>query len=510
MAASSPYDTLNDEQKTAFDFLLRGDNVALLGPAGVGKSYLLSIIDSEFPGMSRRLELAQGAEHVKLPRIQMCALTGCAALLLGHKAKTLHSWAGIGLGKGTVQELYTKIRRNRKVLQHWLLTDLLVIDEVSMLTAELLDKLNELGKKIRGSKSAFGGLQVLLVGDFFQLPPVNRSEEATRFAFESVAWKEGISVCIELTQIQRQKDVKFQAIMKEARMGQLSMESCAILRAREGLDWRKNKIKPTLLFPRRAEVELINESNLKALKGKRETYKARLAYDGKMPAGFLESDEGFQQSLTRHDTDAAYTVQLELVQDSQVMLIANVDPGAGLVNGSRGVLVGFCAATNLPIVEFVNGIRRVIGTHSWPIEDYPFVSRTQIPLRLAWAITSHKAQGSSLDCALVDIGSGNFEYGQAYVALSRARTLEGLFVHDFDPAAFRAHPTVKTFYKGLVCAEMKPEVRDEIRRLSTVIPSPDVKEVRAEKSREVVAVKVNKVETQASPHPSQDVEPGST
>ena len=220
-----------------------------------------------------------------------------------------------------------------------------------------------------------------------------------------------------------------------------------------------------------------------------------------MPAGFVESDEGFQQALTRYDTDAAYTVQLELVQDSQVMLIANVDPGAGLVNGSRGVLVGFCAATNLPIVEFINGIRRVIGTHSWPIEDYPFVSRTQIPLRLAWAITSHKAQGSSLDCALVDIGSGNFEYGQAYVALSRARTLEGLFVHDFDPAAFRAHPTVKTFYKGLVCAEMKPEVRDEIRRLSTVIPSPDVKEVRAEKSREVVAVKVNK---------QDDVEPGST
>lgn len=151
---NTPYDTLNDEQKTAFDFLLRGENIALLGPAGVGKSYLLSVIDSEFPGMSRRLELARAShgEHVKLPRIQMCALTGCAALLLGHKAKTLHSWAGIGLGKGTVQELYTKIRRNRKVLQHWLLTDLLVIDEVSMLTAELLDKLNELGKKIRGSR----------------------------------------------------------------------------------------------------------------------------------------------------------------------------------------------------------------------------------------------------------------------------------------------------------------------------------------------------------------------
>jgi ATP-dependent exoDNAse (exonuclease V) alpha subunit len=170
------------------------------------------------------------------------------------------------------------------------------------------------------------------------------------------------------------------------------------------------------------------------------------------------------------------------------MLIANVDPGAGLVNGSRGVLVGFCAATNLPIVEFVNGIRRVIGTHSWPIEDYPFVSRTQIPLRLAWAVTTHRAQGASLDCALVDIGSGNFEYGQAYVALSRARTLDGLFVHDFDPAAFRAHPTVKTFYKGLAVAQMKEEERANIRKMSAIVPETDVK-----------------VETQASPYPSTDI-----
>ena len=144
----STYHTLNNEQCTAFDFLLRGDNVALLGPAGVGKSYLLSCIDNEFPGMKRRLDKARGEENPRLTRIQMCALTGCAALLLGHKAKTLHSWAGIGLGKGTVQELYIKIRRNRKVMQHWLLTDLLIIDEVSMLTGELLDKLNELGKKI--------------------------------------------------------------------------------------------------------------------------------------------------------------------------------------------------------------------------------------------------------------------------------------------------------------------------------------------------------------------------
>jgi len=495
------YDTLNEEQRYAFDFLLRGENVALLGPAGVGKSYLLSVIDSELPGRMRQLEISRGEPNPRLPRIQMCALTGCAALLLGHKAKTLHSWAGIGLGKGTVQELYIKIRRNRKVMQHWLLTDLLIIDEVSMLTGELLDKLNDLGKKIRGSKAPFGGLQVLLVGDFFQLPPVNRSDEPTRFAFESQAWKEGIAVCMELKQIQRQKDERFQRILKEARMGELSQESCAILRGLEGRDWRSNKIRPTLLFPRRAEVDMINESNLKALKGKRQLYKARLAYDGKMPAGFKELDEGFQQALARFDSDAAYAVQLELVQDSQVMLIANIDPSAGLVNGSRGIIVGFCEATTLPIVEFLNGVRRPVGTHSWPIEGYSFVSRTQVPLRLAYAVTTHKIQGSSLDCALVDIGSGNFEYGQAYVALSRARTLEGLFVHDFDAAAFRAHPTVKAFYKGLVITEMKEEEREELRRLSSVKDKTDIKEVKAETSKAVVAVHVNK---------QDDVEPGST
>jgi len=467
MSALETMGSLTEEQQTVLDFLLRGDSVAMLGPAGVGKSYLLSVLVTEFPGRARALGLARGEPNPKLPRIQLCAMTGCAALLLGHKAKTLHSWAGIALGKGTVAELHTKIRRNRKVMQQWLLTDMLVIDEVSMLTAELLDKLNELAKKIRGSKKPFGGLQLLLVGDFFQLPPVNR-EEKVQFAFESAAWKECISACIELTQIQRQKDPIFQKILKEARVGALSQESCEILKGLEGRSWRNQKIKPTLVFPRRAEVEMINASNLKALTGRRETYRARLAYDGKMPKGFREDDEGFQQALTRFDTESAYAAQLELVEQAQVMLIANTDPAAGLVNGSRGVVVGFCAATGLPIVEFLNGVRKPMGTHAWPIEDYPFVSRTQIPLRLAWSITTHKTQGATLDAALVDIGSGNFEYGQAYVALSRARSLDALYVHDFDPMAFRAHPTVKAFYQGLVPSQMEAGERENLRLMSGV------------------------------------------
>jgi ATP-dependent DNA helicase PIF1 len=463
---TSLLETLTNEQLTVLDRLLEGDSVFLTGGGGCGKSYLLSVIYNEFPGLKRQYILSKNPEGVtKLPRIQMCALTGCAALLLGNKAKTLHSWAGIGLGKGTISELYVKIRRNQKSMKNWLCTDLLIIDEISMMTAELLDKLNELGKKIRGNKKPFGGIQILLVGDFYQLPPVNRSDEVTKFAFDADCWKEIIATSIELTVIQRQKDETFQRILKEARVGSLTKESCEILRGREGLNWKENKIRPTLLFPRRAEVDMINDSNLRALTGRRYTFKAKLAYDGKVPHGFSESDEGFQRVIKSFDSDAAYNIELELMVGAQVMLIANIDPDIGLVNGSRGVITSFCPSTELPIVEFVNGVRRPIGTHSWPIEDFEFVSRIQVPLRLAFAITCHKCQGATLDSALVDIGSGIFEYGQAYVALSRARSIDALFVYDFDPLSFKAHPKVKEFYKGLDFLdflEKSPQKTDEM------------------------------------------------
>ena len=498
-----PLDTLTKEQLSVIDHLLKGENLFLTGGGGVGKSYLLSVIYTEFPGLKKRLMAIKNPGSIaKLPRIQMCALTGCAALLLGHKAKTLHSWAGIGLGKGSVSELYIKIRRNRKAMSNWLCTDLLIIDEISMMTAELLDKLNEIGKKVRSNKKPFGGIQVLFVGDFFQLPPVNKSNEPTMFAFESAAWKEAITSSIELTQIQRQKDEVFQGVLKEARTGNLTKESCEILRGCQGRDWKGNKIRPTLLFPRRAEVEMINDSNLRALQGRRYNYKARLVYDGKIPDGFIESDENFQRALNMFDSDGAYSKELELMVDAQVMLIANVDPDSGLVNGSRGVVVGFCTSTELPIVEFVNGVKKPIGHHTWPIEDYEFISRSQIPLKLAYAVTIHKCQGSTLDAALVDIGTGNFEFGQAYVALSRARSLEALYVYDFDPTAFKAHSKVKKFYSEL---QTKQIGDDDLKLLITArfehaaeSKEVDMKPIIAESSKPIQAINVIKEDAEAS------------
>ena len=494
--ATSIIDTLTEEQRSVIDYLVTGKNVFLTGGGGVGKSYLLSVIYTELPGLKQVVKL-----HYN---IQICALTGCAALLLGHKAKTVHSWAGIGLGKGTVAELCIKIKRNKKTLRNWISTDLLIIDEVSMMTAELLDKLNEIGQKMRGSKKPFGGIQLLLVGDFFQLPPVNKGADGVMFAFESAAWTHLELAHIELTQIQRQKDAIFQTVLKEARVGALSKESCAILRSREGLAWKDNKIKPTLLFPKRAEVEMINDSNLKALHGKVYVYKSLLKYDGKVPKGFTENDERFQQALSYMDANASYALELELVQNAQVMLIANVDPDAGLVNGSRGIIVGFCAATNLPIVEFVNGVRKPVGTHAWPIEDMEFVARTQVPLRLAFACTIHRAQGASLDSALVDIGSGNFEYGQAYVALSRARSLDALYVYDFDPIAFKAHPKVKNFYQTMVVSKMSEKEKQQVRSSFIIKIEADVKQIITESSKLIQGITVIKEDA----HNAPDVVPG--
>jgi len=388
---SSKLHTLTNEQLSVIHYLLQGNNIALTGGGGVGKSYLLSVIYTEYPGIKKAHSNKINPYGVsKLPRIQLCALTGCAALLLGNKAKTIHSWAGIGIGKGTIQELFVKIRRNTKAMRNWLCTDILIIDEISMMTTELLDKLNQLGKKIRSNIKPFGGIQVVFVGDFYQLPPVNKGETEVKFAFESAAWQECELVPIELTEIQRQKDLAFQKILKEARVGELSKTSCDILSSCINRNWKDNKIRPTLLFPRRAEVEMINDSNLRALEGRRYKFKARLVYDGKIPEGFSENNEGFQIALKRFDAEAAYLTELELVKDAQVMMIANICPEEGLVNGSRGVVVGFCPATELPIVEFINGIRKTIGTHTWAIEDYEFVSRAQVPLRLAYAITIHK------------------------------------------------------------------------------------------------------------------------
>jgi len=299
----------------------------------------------------------------------------------------------------------------------------------------------------------FGGIQLVLVGDFFQLPPVVKQEDEVprRFLFESDLWHVAdLKVC-PLTEIVRQKDQEFQSVLEEARMGSLSDQSLQTLFTRQNLDWTSLKIKPTLLFSRRAEVDMINRYNMEALKTKEYTFQAKTVFDPTVQKGLTEQSPEVARAISKLDQNAPYNAILKLKQGAQVMLVYNLDQENGLVNGSRGVVEGFTdTVPPLPIVLFKDGSKTVnISAVSWESDTIDGVFRSQIPLIPAWAITIHKCQGATLDSALIDIGPSTFEVGQAYVALSRVRSLEGLYIYDINPNSFKTHPKVVDFYKAL-------------------------------------------------------------
>lgn len=431
---------LHDDQKRAVQAAVEGKNIFLTGPGGVGKTFVLHTIKRVLTENGRRVALT--------------ALTGCAALLLGDSAKTIYSWAGIMLGRETVEVLAKNIKKyGGRARAAWITTHTLIIDEVSMMTPELLEKLNALGKLLRNSNKPFGGIQVILVGDFYQLPPVvtDKGEDQsvpTSFAFESTAWADLNLTTVYLTKIVRQTDPIFHSLLMEARNGKLSNASTNLLLERRNLPWDQQVIRPTLLFSRRAEVEMINEMNLKALPKPSYVYHVKTVFDAGMEKLTSSNEEQRSRAEARLDRSAPYKPTLELRIGAQVMLIYNKDLTKGLVNGSRGVIKGFSQTTpQYPIVQF-KGVEELqtITEQTWASEDMEGLKRQQIPLVLAYAMTIHKAQGATIDSALIDIGASTFEVGQAYVALSRVKSLDCLYIYDFEPEAFRTHPKVKAFY----------------------------------------------------------------
>jgi ATP-dependent DNA helicase PIF1 len=442
---------LSPEQAAAVAAAKAGKSLFITGPGGTGKSHLLQVLVKELKQMGREVALT--------------ALTGCAALLLSNmpnmpvKAKTLHSWAGVGLGRGSLESLVRGIVTNYHKKKNWVKTDVLIVDEVSMLTPSLLDLLDKIGRHVRKRPfQPMGGLRVIFVGDFHQLPPVCRDAPdrvfrqsdgqsqlvEMRFAFQSPAWPQLVQETIQLKTIFRQADPVFQKVLEEARVGALSAESFALLEARKSTAWKGQQIRPTLLFTRNADVDAINEKHFEKLAGAAAVFKAKTVFS--RPD---QTEAGLAKFVEFMDKDAPYEAHLELKVGAQVMLVRNVDPDTGLVNGSRGVVLRFSEATGWPIVRFAGGMTVEVKPQQWESDTDPSFWREQIPLRLAWASTIHKAQGASLDSALVDIGKATFEYGQAYVALSRVRSLEGLWVYDLDAMAFKVHPAVEGFYKQL-------------------------------------------------------------
>lgn len=438
---------LSKEQKIAFNKYIQGHNIFITGPGGSGKSLLIKKIYED--------------AHLKGKNIQVCALTGCAAVLLNCKAKTLHSWAGIGLGNGTLEELILKIKKNKFAKAIWKNIDILVIDEVSMLSLKLFRILNEIGKNIRGNKKPFGGIQLVLCGDFYQLPPVGNKDdiETQQFCFECEAWNTvfPLSCQIQLIQIFRQTDETYTTILNQIRQGIIKRKTNDLLTRYVGRQYDSNLvIEPTKLFPTKNKVETINNSRMALLEGESKTFCLKYVKDLEITKAEREvrmsfTDKELQTELDYLAGNVMCDKELVLKIGSQVMCVINVqtDRGLEICNGSQGIITGFCEVTHYPRVKYNNGIIMVMPGHVWVSEKIPGIGVSQVPLILAWALTIHKAQGATMDMAEIDVGGGIFECGQTYVALSRVKSLEGLYLTSFDAKRIRIHKKVKEYYDKL-------------------------------------------------------------
>ena len=445
------------EQQIVYDKYVQGNNIFITGPGGSGKSALIRMI------------YQHAYKHFK--NIHVTALTGCAAVLLNCKAKTLHSWAGIGLGNGTIEQLVLKIKKNKFAKALWKSTDILVVDEVSMLSLKLFDLLNAIGKAVRCNLRPFGGIQVIFSGDFFQLPPVGDKDEpdTQRFCFESDDWNSVFhrDNQIQLKKIFRQTDEIYSTILNQIREGKIKRKSNDLLLQYVGREFDPKLVaEPTKLYPTKNKVEQINISKMSSLHGLEKEFKIKYIKDLEMTKNDrlkrLEfTDKDIQMELDFLAGNLMCEKEMKLKIGSQVMCIVNIqsDTGIEICNGSQGIVTSFCEITSSPRVKFNNGIDRLMSRNVWTSDKIPGIGVSQIPLILAWALTIHKSQGATMDAAEIDVGSGIFECGQTYVALSRVKSLDGLYLTSFDANRIRINKKVKEFYESL---QLYHEISEEV------------------------------------------------
>lgn len=464
---------LSIEQQYALDLFEEGRNLFITGPAGTGKTTLV-------------LELIQSAK--KRGKIMQCtAMTGCAAILLpkNANARTIHSWSGVKIDKGPSEKVVRRVMRNEKAIKSWIGTDILHIDEVSMMSAKLLDILNSIGQSIRNSNKPFGGIQVIFTGDFYQLPPIptKGEPETGKFCFQSLNWKSLFSdeEHIVLKTIFRQKDPIFRSILNGIRVGQMYQEDIAVLRKYVNRPYNKddhNGCTLTKLVPTRAQADRINDANFCELDADcyeyvmQEKRHCTEVMDGSgrpIPSHILEKCSKIPHSFIEEEvkllkSHSPARESVELKKGAQVMCLANLDLEDGICNGSIGIIDSFYTNTNgfmLPIVIFSNGIVKKIPVHYWQSDDYPNLAIGQVPLCLAWAITIHKSQGCTMERAQIDIGTKIFECGQTYVGISRVKTLEGLYISGFSPYRITVNEHVKAFYESIPEIELEYELEYE-------------------------------------------------
>jgi len=401
-------------QEQALTILKTGANVFLTGEPGAGKTYVVN----QYVAWLRERSIEPA----------ITASTGIAATHVG--GMTIHAWSGVGIKKSLSEWEIEALLEREPLVRRVRAARVLIIDEVSMLDAGLLSLVDQALRALRAGEAPFGGLQVVFVGDFFQLPPVNKDRERTRFSFESPAWEHANPLTCYLTEQHRQDDGLFLQLLGAMRAGTLEDEHRELLRTRYGHGAPQGA---TRLYPHNEDVDRLNTEALGRIENPAKVYQMRAT-------GNKTLIEALKRGCLSPEV-------LNLKEGASVMFTRN-NFEHGYVNGTLGVVEGFSPAS-WPLVRLSRskgaGNKKLIEAEpeEWRIEDGKRVLAqvAQVPLRLAWAMTVHKSQGMSLDAAVMDL-SGAFEYGQGYVALSRVRTLEGLFLLGFNERALAVHPQI--------------------------------------------------------------------
>jgi ATP-dependent exoDNAse (exonuclease V) alpha subunit len=392
-------------QALALEIMLAGESVLLTGPAGSGKTYVLN--------QFIRLAKADG-KHVSVT-----ATTGLAATHLG--GTTIHAWAGIGVMDDLPSNFAEHVSKGRRDIIEK--TDVLIIDEISMLHDFRLDMVDMACRLVREQPDApFGGIQVIMSGDFFQLPPINRGDSrAGRFVVYSNAWRDLDPTICYLQEQYRQDDEQLLGILNALRAGDVRRHHAEMLLERGDVELPDGDL--TELHTTNVDVDRINNTRLEALYGDEYTYE-------QSTTGSANYVENLQRSVLAPSA-------LKLKEGALVMAVKNATDRK-YANGSLGVVVDFDVLTNYPIVEFKNGKTITMMPDTWELRDgdKKRASISQIPLRLAWAITVHKSQGMTLDAARIDLGKA-FVEGMGYVALSRVKNLQNLYLAGLNRMALK-------------------------------------------------------------------------
>ena len=450
------------KQLTALNILKSGKNVFITGSAGTGKTYLLNLY----------------TQYLKERRVYptIVAPTGIAASHLG--GQTIHSFFALGI-RESIDEGYVDFLLDKKYLKtRFSKLKLLIIDEISMVSPEMFSAMDLILRGFKGNEAPFGGVQVVISGDFFQLPPVSKTPKDKRFAWQSEAWKALELQTCYLEEKFRQDDSRLIGILDDIRSGEISATSEELLASRQQATLAINT--PTRLYTHNLDVDRINQEELDKLENEEKL--------------FVCDHKGTEKNIEKIFKSSLVLERLTLKKGAVVIFIKN-NAEAGYVNGTTGKVESFSPIDKMPIVRTTEGKKIKLDLEDWSLEnDSGKVTATvsQVPLRLAWAITIHKSQGMTLDAAEIDL-SKTFESGQGYVALSRIKNIEGLRLMGLNPMALRVDPLILHVDSRIKGASLKarelmeslsPEAfesqcEEHIRRMGGVVEKSKIEEERA-------------------------------